>query len=222
MAIQQCLALFFLSIFFILPYVIVVLPSILGLQTYSYNLIFTLVALTVIILIGNLYYLSSLASQYFGALNHSLGCASQLVNWVIILTYLIAISLRQVEIPVFPMMVILVEGTRVPSLLADRGAWHILEQYLTTEMTYPQMEAAFASYLGNRYNADDWKEACDALFSGNDDNSLTLANLLALKARHVPQGASSTLIVITLWKDSAISVSASKAAVCLKAHTSKE
>ncbi|KAG1803961.1 uncharacterized protein BJ212DRAFT_1486921 [Suillus subaureus] len=76
------------------------------------------------------------------------------------------------------------EGTRAPSLLADHGTWHILEQYLTTEMTYPQMEAAFASYLGNQYNTDDWKEAHDVLFS-----------------------------VVTLWKDSAISVSALKAAI---------
>ncbi|KAG1822047.1 uncharacterized protein BJ212DRAFT_1335513 [Suillus subaureus] len=47
------------------------------------------------ILIGNLYYLSSAASQYLGTLNHSLGCVSQLVNWVTILTYLIVISLFQ-------------------------------------------------------------------------------------------------------------------------------
>lgn len=106
-----------------------------------------------------------------------------------------------------------ITGTRAPSPLADHGTWRILEQYLTTEMTYPQMEAAFASYLGNRYNADDWKEARDVLFSGDDDNCLALANLLALKARHVPQGASSTSTVVTLRKDSAISVSAPKAAV---------
>ncbi|KAG2739763.1 hypothetical protein P692DRAFT_20881415 [Suillus brevipes Sb2] len=108
------------------------------------------------------------------------------------------------------------EGTRAPSPLADHGAWCILEQYLTTDMTYPQMEAAFASYLGNRYDADDWKEARDALFSGDDDNCLALANLLALKARHIPQGASSTSTVVTLRKDSAISTAAPKAAVRLK------
>jgi hypothetical protein len=103
-----------------------------------------------------------------------------------------------------------ITGTRAPSPLADHGAWRILEQYLTTDVTYPQMEAAFASYLGNRYDADDWKEACDALFSGDDDNCL------ALKARHIPQGASSTSTVITLRKDSAISTAAPKAAVRLK------
>ncbi|KAG1851066.1 hypothetical protein DFJ58DRAFT_729045 [Suillus subalutaceus] len=108
------------------------------------------------------------------------------------------------------------EGTRAPSPLADHGAWRVLEQYLTTEMTYPQMEAAFSSYLGNQYNADDWKEAHDALFSGNGDNSLTLANLLALKARHIPQGTSSPSKIVTPWKDSALSMPASKAAGRLK------
>ncbi|KAG1781412.1 hypothetical protein EV702DRAFT_1041938 [Suillus placidus] len=78
------------------------------------------------------------------------------------------------------------------------------------------MEAAFASYLGNRYDTDDWKEARDALFSGDGDDCLALANLLALKARHIPQGASSTSTVVTLRKDSAISTAAPKAAVRLK------
>ncbi|KAG2059962.1 hypothetical protein BDR06DRAFT_967504 [Suillus hirtellus] len=83
------------------------------------------------------------------------------------------------------------KGARPPSLLADHGTWRILEQYLTTtDMTYPQMEAAFASYLGDQYNVDDWQEVRDALFSSNGDDSLALANLVALKARHVSQGAS--------------------------------
>jgi hypothetical protein len=50
------------------------------------------------------------------------------------------------------------------SPLEDEGAWRILFQYLTTEMTYPQMEEEFISYLGNRYCANDWKDArCDNL-----------------------------------------------------------
>lgn len=35
-----------------------------------------------------------------------------------------------------------------PSPLTDSGTWDILEQYLTTDMTYPQMEEAFSAYLG--------------------------------------------------------------------------
>ncbi|KAG1897337.1 uncharacterized protein F5891DRAFT_982725 [Suillus fuscotomentosus] len=34
-----------------------------------------------------------------------------------------------------------------PSPLTDSGAWDILEQYLTTDMMYPQMEEAFSAYL---------------------------------------------------------------------------
>ncbi|KAG1894222.1 uncharacterized protein F5891DRAFT_985223 [Suillus fuscotomentosus] len=101
------------------------------------------------------------------------------------------------------------KGARPPSPLADHGAWRILEQYLTTtDMTCPQMEAAFASYLGDRYNADDWQEVRDALFSGNGDDSVALANLVALKARHVSQGASSP----------SAPMSATKAAARLSAH----
>ncbi|KAG1740430.1 uncharacterized protein EDB91DRAFT_1248311 [Suillus paluster] len=108
------------------------------------------------------------------------------------------------------------DGTKVLSPLADHGAWHILEQYLTTNMTYPQIEVSFSSYLGDRYNGDDWKDAHDALFSSDGDDSLALENLLAVKARHAPQGASGPLNIVTPQKESAISTSAPKAASRLK------
>jgi hypothetical protein len=54
------------------------------------------------------------------------------------------------------------------------------------------MEEAFSSYLGDRYIADDWKDARDALFSGDGDDSIALANLHALKARHIPLPSSSS------------------------------
>ncbi|KAG1803418.1 uncharacterized protein BJ212DRAFT_1487019 [Suillus subaureus] len=54
-----------------------------------------------------------------------------------------------------------------PSPLADQGAWCILEQFLTTDMTYPQMEETFSLYLGDQYIADNWKDARNVLFSGN-------------------------------------------------------
>ncbi|KAG1739739.1 hypothetical protein EDB19DRAFT_1828733 [Suillus lakei] len=73
-----------------------------------------------------------------------------------------------------------------PSPLVDEGAWQILFQYLTTEMTYPQMEEEFLSYLSDRYCADDWKDTRDALFSADDlnDDATPLANLQALYAKH--------------------------------------
>ncbi|KAG1892882.1 uncharacterized protein F5891DRAFT_986331 [Suillus fuscotomentosus] len=79
--------------------------------------------------------------------------------------------------------------TPVLSPLSDEGSWCILEQFLTTEMTYPQMEEALLSHLGPQYSADDWKDARDALFSGDGNDSIALANLLALKARYMPQAS---------------------------------
>ncbi|KAG2035282.1 hypothetical protein BDR03DRAFT_1093331 [Suillus americanus] len=108
MAIQQFFASIFLLIFFIFPYGIVVIPSIIGHQTYGYSLMFTLVALIFTLVLGNVYCLSSSAPRYLGAINHSWGCASQLLNWVIIILYLCAISLLQVEVPLFPTFAILV------------------------------------------------------------------------------------------------------------------
>jgi hypothetical protein len=77
-------------------------------------------------------------------------------------------------------------GDCQPAPLADAGAWEILEKYLTTDMTYPQLEEAFSAYLGDRYIFDDWKDARDALFSGDGDNSIALANLRTLKTSHIP------------------------------------
>jgi hypothetical protein len=74
-----------------------------------------------------------------------------------------------------------------PSPKADEGAWLILENFLVTDATYPQTEEAFVSYLGDRYSAEDWKDALAALFSGDGDDGIALANLRALKAIYIPQ-----------------------------------
>ncbi|KAG2744346.1 hypothetical protein P692DRAFT_20745736 [Suillus brevipes Sb2] len=79
------------------------------------------------------------------------------------------------------------EGQYRTAPLADEGAWRILEDYLTTSMTYPQMEEAFRSYLGVRYSEDEWKEAQHALFSGDGDDDVALENLRVVKAKHMPQ-----------------------------------
>ncbi|KAG0698977.1 hypothetical protein DFH29DRAFT_877626 [Suillus ampliporus] len=67
-----------------------------------------------------------------------------------------------------------------------RGAWRILEEFLTTDMMYSQMEEAFLSYLSNQYSEDNWKESRDALFSGDGDDNVALENLRIVKARHIP------------------------------------
>ncbi|KAG1823064.1 hypothetical protein EV424DRAFT_1346538 [Suillus variegatus] len=75
--------------------------------------------------------------------------------------------------------------------LADKRAWAILEQFLTSDMTYAQMEEALSSYLGNRYSADDWKESRDALFSADGDDDLALTNLRAVKAKYIHPASAS-------------------------------
>jgi hypothetical protein len=95
-----------------------------------------------------------------------------------------------------------------PSPLADEGAWRIMEQFLISDMSYPQMEDAFSSYLGSRYSADDWKDARDALFSGDGDDSIALANLKVLKARHIVHATSGSSDMASPAKDSSVARSA--------------
>ncbi|KAG2741267.1 hypothetical protein P692DRAFT_20880256 [Suillus brevipes Sb2] len=76
------------------------------------------------------------------------------------------------------------EGSQTAPL-NDEHAWRIMEDFLTTDMTYPKMEEVFLSYLGDRYAEGEWKEARDALFSGDGDDNVALENLRAVKAKHI-------------------------------------
>lgn len=53
-------------------------------------------------------------------------------------------------------------------------------------MTYPEMDDALVSYLGDQYSASDWEEARQALFSGDGDIDLCLKNLDTVMAKHIP------------------------------------
>ncbi|KAG1743673.1 uncharacterized protein EDB91DRAFT_1081055 [Suillus paluster] len=79
------------------------------------------------------------------------------------------------------------EDSHTPALsdpLQDEAAWDILEEYLTSDMNFPQMEVKLVSHLGSRYCEEDWMEATHALFSANEDNTQALTNLRTVKARH--------------------------------------
>ncbi|KAG2737495.1 hypothetical protein P692DRAFT_201874824 [Suillus brevipes Sb2] len=78
------------------------------------------------------------------------------------------------------------EGNSHPASLplADRNAWRILAQFLETEMSFGEMEEKLSLYLGDRYSADDWKDAKTMLFSGEDDLGACLRNLETLRKRH--------------------------------------
>ncbi|KAG2740433.1 hypothetical protein P692DRAFT_201872426 [Suillus brevipes Sb2] len=69
--------------------------------------------------------------------------------------------------------------------LQDEASWDILEEYLTSEMTFPQLEAKLVSHLGSRYHEEDWAEATRTLFSADEDDVQALANLRVVKARHI-------------------------------------
>ncbi|KAG1858586.1 hypothetical protein C8R48DRAFT_775023 [Suillus tomentosus] len=99
------------------------------------------------------------------------------------------------------------EGAQTIPALCDRHAWGILRQFLTTNMTMPQMDDALTSYLGDRYFAEDWAEPRRALFSGEGDDDKSLANLDQLMARHVAPATPSPAP-----KDSSVPVSASRPA----------
>ncbi|KAG1843865.1 hypothetical protein C8R48DRAFT_780521 [Suillus tomentosus] len=104
------------------------------------------------------------------------------------------------------------EGTYLvtPSPKADEGAWRILENFLLTDATYPQTEEAFESHLGDRYSAEDWKDALAALFSGDGDDTIALANLCALKAIYVPQASTMSSNMTNATKHTPVATSALK------------
>ncbi|KAG1777581.1 hypothetical protein EV702DRAFT_1225171 [Suillus placidus] len=49
--------------------------------------------------------------------------------------------------------------------LQDTTAWDILEHFLTTDLTFRNMETKFHAYLGHHHDPSDWTEARQALFS---------------------------------------------------------
>ncbi|KAG2352037.1 hypothetical protein BDR07DRAFT_1384917 [Suillus spraguei] len=96
----------------------------------------------------------------------------------------------------------------VPSALMDHHAWQFMEQFLTTTMTYPEMENMFFVYLGNRYSPDDWAEARDVLWSGDGNDEISLENLLRVKDKYLPR-------VSVPREDSSLPKSTSRTVACL-------
>ncbi|KAG2094639.1 uncharacterized protein F5147DRAFT_657116 [Suillus discolor] len=71
-------------------------------------------------------------------------------------------------------------------------------------------EEAFVSYLGDRYSAEDWKDALAALFSGDGDDIIALANLHALKAIYICQASTVSLNMTKAAKASPVTTSMPK------------
>ena len=51
----------------------------------------------------------------------------------------------------------------------DRGAWEILRNFATSEMTLPNAEEHLKKQLGDRYNERDWRPALDAVMNAEGD-----------------------------------------------------
>lgn len=66
------------------------------------------------------------------------------------------------------------------------------------------------SYLGDRYSAEDWKDALAALFSGDGDDGIALENLRALKAIYIPQASAVSANTTNAAKDLPVVTSARK------------
>ncbi|KAG1836692.1 hypothetical protein DFJ58DRAFT_846841 [Suillus subalutaceus] len=72
-----------------------------------------------------------------------------------------------------------------PSALKDPAAWAILEHFLTTELTYTDMEDQFCTYLSDRHHQSDWINVRVALFSDDGNDKVALANLHLEKLKHL-------------------------------------
>ncbi|KAG1901573.1 uncharacterized protein F5891DRAFT_1187430 [Suillus fuscotomentosus] len=83
--------------------------------------------------------------------------------------------------------VIFIHTFGVPALspLQDPVAWEILERFIMTDLTYGQMEEEFHAYLGDHHCLLNWMEARLMLFSGDGNDKTSLANLLAVKHKHI-------------------------------------
>ncbi|KAG1884841.1 uncharacterized protein F5891DRAFT_989939 [Suillus fuscotomentosus] len=73
------------------------------------------------------------------------------------------------------------------SPLADPHAWDILESFLTSQTaSYGETLQAMDDYLGERFIADEWAEATTALFSGDENDRLSLQNFRSVRLKYVP------------------------------------
>jgi hypothetical protein len=79
-----------------------------------------------------------------------------------------------------------------------------------TNATYPQTEEVFVSYLGDQYLVEDWKDALAMLFSGDSDDTITLANLHTLKAICIPKASAVSSNSTNMAKDSNLVTSVPK------------
>lgn len=84
------------------------------------------------------------------------------------------------------LLIVIYEHYTGNQALYDNGAWDILEQFLTTSMSLPEMDDALVAYLGDRYSTDDWVEPRRILFSGDENDAKSLENLRVLREMYIP------------------------------------
>jgi hypothetical protein len=78
------------------------------------------------------------------------------------------------------------------SPLYDRYAWAILEYFLTSPTTtFSDTLAKMTDYLGDAFIVEEWAEATTALFSGDEDDALSLQNFRVVRAKYLSDRPSS-------------------------------
>ncbi|KAG2748510.1 hypothetical protein P692DRAFT_20874825 [Suillus brevipes Sb2] len=71
------------------------------------------------------------------------------------------------------------------SPLYDHCVWTIFETFLTLTSSYGDVLAKVQGYLGEEFVESEWSEAMTTLFSGDEDNKLSLANFRIVKAKYL-------------------------------------
>ncbi|KAG2071689.1 hypothetical protein BDR04DRAFT_1117521 [Suillus decipiens] len=61
-----------------------------------------------------------------------------------------------------------------PLAMQDPGTWAILEHFLTTDLTYSNMEDEFSAYLSNCHHLLEWMDARMAIWLGKDNDQVSL------------------------------------------------
>ncbi|KAG2750983.1 hypothetical protein P692DRAFT_20817624 [Suillus brevipes Sb2] len=78
---------------------------------------------------------------------------------------------------------------KLPAPLTDPRVWDIWESFLTLKVaSYGDIVTKVKNYLGDDFIADDWSEATTALFSGDDDDELSLANFRVVRVKYLTDG----------------------------------
>jgi hypothetical protein len=82
----------------------------------------------------------------------------------------------------------------------------IFETFLTSTSSYGDVLEKVKGYLGEDFIESEWSEATTALFSGDEDNELSLANFRNVKAKYLTDPTFTVSLLILLYIISLITI----------------